>query len=82
MDKHLPFLLSILTFILVWAGLLQFSYIESVSINKPIAYATFSLYVAIIMFVILGSIYRFENINMTNEELKNEFSYKYDNFFT
>lgn len=81
MNKYLPFVLTILTFILVWGGLLQLPYIESVSPNKAIAYATFSLYVSIIVFVILSSIYRFENSDMTKEELKNEFTCKYDMFF-
>lgn len=81
MNKYLPFILTILTFIFVWAGLLQFPYLESISPNKTILYGTFSLYVSIIMFVILSSIYRFENMSMTKEELKSEFTYKYSEFF-
>jgi len=65
----------------VWAGLLNFSYIESISPNKAIAYMTFSFYVAIIMFVVLASIYRFENINIPQEQIKREFRYEYSDFF-
>lgn len=81
MSKYLPFLLTILIFILVWFGLLFLPYIESISPTKGFAYMTFSLYVAILVFVILASIYRFENINVPREDIKREFTYQYSDLF-
>jgi hypothetical protein len=77
MNKLLPFFLTIVVFILVWAGLLFFPYLESVSPNRAILYSTFSFYVAVIVFVILASVYHFENCHRPREELIDEFTYDY-----
>jgi hypothetical protein len=77
MNRLLPFFMTVIVFILVWSGLMLMPYIESVSPNRAIEYATFSFYIAIIVFVILASIYHFENYDRCSDELMGEFTYDY-----
>lgn len=81
MNKHLPFFVAIVVFILVWGALLQMPHIKSVSSNNAIVYSTISLYVGIIVFVILASIYRIENMKKERECLKDEFIISFDDIF-
>lgn len=81
MHHYLPFIVTIIMFILVWGALIQLPYIESISSNKAIAYATFSLYVSVIIFVILGAIYRCQNIQICKENLKKDFLISVEDIF-
>jgi hypothetical protein len=63
-------------FLITWAALLKLDHIEKTSSNRVYAYATFSLFVSIFLFVILATIYRFENITLEKECLKNEFCFR------
>lgn len=81
MNRYVPFILSLMVFILVWGALIQLPYIESVSSNKAIAYCTFSLFVAIIIFVILAMLFRVENIIVNKECLKKDFTISLDEIF-
>lgn len=81
MNKYLPFILTLLTFILVWGAMIHFPEIEKTSPNKAYAYSTMALFSAILVFVMLSCIYNFENDTMTTEERKNEFTYKYEGFW-
>lgn len=81
MDKSLPFLMTLVTFILVWGGMLLYPYIEKSSPNKAYAYSSVAMFAAIIMFVVLSCIYNYENYDMTADERKEEFTFKYDGLF-
>ena len=73
MDRCLPFALSLLFFMTCWYILLYFPYLESVSPNKAILYATISMILTVIMFIMLSLIYYFEDIDIDDEEYSSRF---------
>lgn len=81
MNKYLPFFMTIIVFMLVMLGLIYMPYIESISSSILIARLTFSLYIALIIFVILASIWHFENYEIEPSKLKNEFKYDYNRLY-
>ena len=81
MNRGTPFGIAIIIFIIVWASLLQLPFIESISSNKAITYATISMFISIIVFVVLASIYRFEHMNVQKEILKQDFLVSFDDLF-
>jgi uncharacterized membrane protein YjfL (UPF0719 family) len=73
MNKIIPFSMSIVMFLTTWAIMLNVDYIKSKSINLAVAYATISLLIAILVFIILSTIYKYENIHIDKCVLKDEF---------
>lgn len=73
MNKIIPFSISSAMFIITWCILLNFDHIKNKSVNLAVAYATVSLIISVFIFVILATIYKYENMHLNDECIKNEF---------
>ena len=81
MNTLFPFIMSLVMFILCWLSLMNLPYLESISSNKVIVYASFSLFISMIVFVMLGMIYRLENLHVNPENLRSNFEIPGLSFF-
>lgn len=54
----------------------QLEHIKSVSKNITIAYMTISLFLSLCVFVMLASVYRYENINVDYNDNCDEFKFE------
>lgn len=80
MDKHIPFLISIIMFIIILGFLSRIDYFENLTGDKKIAYLIITIYSVIFLFVLLSGIYMYENRNITCYELKSTIQYDCNKF--
>ena len=70
MNRYLPYLMSVIILILTWTTLLNLPFLEKISPNKLTLYATISIFIAIIVFIMFASIFKYENIQRSNVEVR------------
>jgi len=62
--------MSVIILILTWTTLLNLPFLEKISPNKLTLYATISIFIAIIVFIMFASIFKYENIQRSNVEVR------------
>jgi len=51
-------------------NIIKFAFLEKISPNKLTLYATISIFIAIIVFIMFASIFKYENIQRSNVEVR------------
>lgn len=80
MDKHIPFIVSIIMFIIILGFLSQIDYFETLTGDRKTAYLIITIYSVIFLFIFLSGIYMYENRNITCNELKSNIQYDCNKF--
>ena len=73
MYEYLPFLISLVFFLICLASFLLFPVLEKNSTNRMVLYCTYSLFFTIILFLILSCIYYFECLDEPDEVFRKKF---------